>query len=98
VLEVEVTARALAQIEAAATWWARQRPAAPDAVGVDFEHAMALLASQPGIGARSRATLYPHLRRLYLPRIRYHVYYDLRPGKVVILAFWHASRGSAPSF
>lgn len=44
----------------------------------------------------SRTVRYPDLRRLYLSRVRHHVYYDVRPGKVVILAFWHASRGSGP--
>jgi hypothetical protein len=30
-------------------------------------------------------------------RIRYHFYSHVRVGKVVIVAFWHASRGSGPS-
>ena len=95
-LDVEVTPRAAFQIEAAATWWSTNRPAAPDAVRVDFREAVALLSSQPGVGAKSRSALYPELRRLYLSRVRYHIYYHTRPGKIVILAFWHASRGSGP--
>ena len=96
-LEVEVTPRALAQIEAAAVWWTRNRPAAPDAIRLDFAQATTLLSRQPGIGAKSSTPRYPDLRRLYLSRVRYHVYYDVRPGKVVILAFWHASRGAGPT-
>ena len=96
-LDVEVTPRAAAQIETAAVWWAKNRPAAPDGIRVDFEEAKKLLSRQPGVGARSRTDRYPNLRRLYLSRVRYHIYFDLRPGKVVILAFWHASRGSGPS-
>ena len=34
--------------------------------------------------------------RVLLDRVHYHVYYDMRPGKVVVLAFWHASRGEQP--
>ena len=79
-------------MEAAAVWWARNRPAAPDAIRLDFQDARALLSRQPGIGARSSTVRYPTLRRLYLSRVRYHVYYDVRPGKVAILAFWHSSR------
>jgi len=96
VLAVEVTPRAIAQLERAAKWWAANRPAAPGAIASDFEAASKLLARQPGIGAPSRSPRYPELRRLYLERIRYHVYYDIRPGRLVILAFWHASREHAP--
>jgi plasmid stabilization system protein ParE len=96
VLEVEVTPRAAAQIERAAAWWAENRPAAPDAIRVDFEEAVSLLSRQPGVGARSSTTRYADLRRLYLARVRYHIYYRVRSEKVVILAFWHASRGTGP--
>ncbi|MFL6293472.1 MAG: type II toxin-antitoxin system RelE/ParE family toxin [Thermoanaerobaculia bacterium] len=96
-LEVEVTPRAAAQIERAAAWWAENRPAAPDAIRVDFQEARSLLSRQPGVGARSRTASYPDLRRLFLARVRYHIYYRVSPGKVVVLAFWHASRGAGPS-
>lgn len=96
VLEVEVTRRAAAQIERAAAWWAENRPAAPDAIRVDFQEATVLLSRQPGIGAKSGTVRYPELRRLFLSRVGYHIYYVVRPGKVVLLAFWHASRGTGP--
>jgi plasmid stabilization system protein ParE len=96
VLTVEVTPRALAQLERAARWWRINRPAAPGAIAADFEAATKLLALQPGIGARSSSAHYPELRRLYLERLRYHVYYDIRPRKIVVLAFWHASREEQP--
>ena len=96
-LHVEVTPRAAIQIEAAATWWAKNRLAAADAIRVDFQEAKALLSRQPGIGATSSTARYPELRRLYLSRVRYHIYYYVRGDKVVIVAFWHASRGSSPT-
>ncbi len=95
-LAVEVTPRAAAQIERAAQWWAEHRPAAPEAIRVDFEEAQMLLARQPGVGARSATLRYPDLRRVYLSRVRYHLYYRVEPEKVVVLAFWHASRGTGP--
>jgi len=91
-----VTPRAAGQIERAAQWWAENRPAAPDAIADDFEEAKSLLAVQPGVGAKSSSARFPDLRRLYLSRVRYHVYYRVAPGKVVVLAFWHASRGTGP--
>ena len=96
-LTVEVTPRAAAQIERAAHWWAENRPAAPNAITDDFEEANKLLAQQPGVGARSSSMRYPELRRLFLSRVRYHIYYRVAPGKVIVLAFWHASRATAPS-
>lgn len=91
---VVVTRRAAQQLERAASWWRDNRLAAPEAVADDFEDALKLLAQQPELGARSASPRYPNLRRLFLSRIRYHVYYQALPGKVVILAFWHASRRS----
>jgi plasmid stabilization system protein ParE len=97
VLDVEVTPRAAVQIETAAAWWAKNRLAAPDAIRADFQEAKALLSQQPGVGARSSTPRYPDLRRVYLSRVRYHIYYRVRSGRIVILAFWHASRGSGPN-
>jgi plasmid stabilization system protein ParE len=97
VFEVEVTPRAAAQIERAAAWWAENRLAAPDAIRIDFQEAKSLLSRQPGIGAKSSTPRYPDLRRLFLSRVGYHIYYRVVPGKVVILAFWHARRGTGPN-
>jgi len=72
------------------------RLAAPDAIRLDLEDALGLLAHQPGIGARSKSSRYPDLRRLYLSRVRYHIYYQIAGDSLVVLAFWHASRGSGP--
>ena len=91
-----MTRRALAKLERAALWWADHRPAAPGAIARDFETATRLLALQPGIGARCASPRYPGLRSLQLDRVRYDLYYELRPGKIVVLAFWHSNRSSAP--
>ena len=55
-----------------------------------------LLSRQPGVGAQASTAHYLGLRRLFLSRVRYHIYYQVKTGKVVILAFWHASRGAGP--
>jgi plasmid stabilization system protein ParE len=93
---VEVTPRALAQIERAAKWWATNRPAAPGAIADDFEAAAKLLALQPGIGERSASRKYPGLRCLQLDRVRYDIYYHVLPDRVVVLALWHSNRGAGP--
>jgi plasmid stabilization system protein ParE len=87
VLEVEITPRAAAQIERAAEWWAVNRPAAPDAIRTDFQEALLLLSRQPGVGAKSRTARYPDLRRLFLSRVGYHIYYRVKPGAWSCLRF-----------
>jgi hypothetical protein len=64
VLDLEVTPLAALQVEAAARWWAQNRPAASDAIRIDFQEAVALLSRQPGVGAVSSTPRYPDLRRL----------------------------------
>ena len=96
-LKVEVTPVAAIQIEAAAAWWAQNRPGAPDAIRVDFQEGLALLSRQPGVGAKSSTGRYPNLRRMYLSRVRYHIYYEVQRDAILILAFWHASRGGKPA-
>jgi hypothetical protein len=49
VLAVEITPRAAAQVERAAHWWAENRPAAPEAIRIDFDEAQVLLARQAGL-------------------------------------------------
>lgn len=51
-LRVKISARAANQVRKAAEWWVVNRPAAPGAIGVDFGESVALLAEQPGIGAK----------------------------------------------
>lgn len=93
---VEISVRAAAQVRQAARWWQAHRPSAPGAVGLDFREAIALLAEQPGIGARYEGSRTPGVRRLYLSRIRYFVYYRASDDALDVLAFWHESRGHQP--
>lgn len=55
-----------------------------------------MLAEQPGIGARYEGSRTPGVRRLYLSRIRYFVYYRASDDALDVLAFWHESRGHQP--
>jgi len=91
-LSVKISARAAREVKEAALWWQVNRPAAPGAIGKDFGEAVALLAEQPGIGAKYSGSRLPHVRRLYLSRVRYYIYYAADAGVLKVLAFWHASR------
>jgi plasmid stabilization system protein ParE len=76
---------------------AANRPKAPDAFVVDFEHALRLIASQPAIGARARNVKLEDVRRVHLARVHYYLYYRVTAQPAIeVLALWHTSRGTAP--
>lgn len=88
---VDISKRALKQLDAAARWWEEHRDKAPEAFDEDMTAAFEDLAETPLIGnpVHSRR---PGLRRLLIPRIRYYVYYRVESATVRIKAIWHASR------
>jgi len=96
-LRVKISARAAGQVRRAAEWWAQNRPAAPGAIGADFGESVALLAEQPGMGARYEGARAPGVRRLFLGRVGYFIYYKAEGDTLRVLAFWHASREHQPA-
>lgn len=95
-LRVKISARAAGQIRRAAAWWAENRPSAPGAIAHDLEESVALLAEQPGIGSRYTGARAGQVRRLYMGRVGYFLYYRATPKDLEVLAFWHARRGRQP--
>jgi plasmid stabilization system protein ParE len=96
VLEIEVTPRALMQLRRAAKWWRANRLSVSEAVAEDFEHAVKLLAFEPGIGTRTESERYPELRRFQIDRVRHHIFYQVKKGKLVVLAFWGSEKEFRP--
>lgn len=96
-LQVVIKPRALRQIEKAAEWWGSNRPAAPGAIRLDLQGALRVLAEHPGIGTKVENDRKVEVRRLYLTRIRYFIYYRVMGQNLDIIAFWHERRGSEPS-
>ena len=95
-LRVKISARAAMQTRRAAEWWHQNRPAAPGAVARDIGESVALLAEQPGIGAKYEGARTPDVRRLFLGRIGYFLYYRVSDEALEVLALWHASREEQP--
>lgn len=95
-LSVRISARAASQIRHAAQWWLENRPAAPGAIAHDVRESIALLAEQPGIGSKCSGARAVGVRRLYLGRIGYFLYYRASGDALDVLAFWHARRGRQP--
>ena len=96
-LRVRISARTAAEVRRAAEWWLVNRPAAPGAIGTDFAAAAALLSEQPGIGAKYAGSRTPGVRRLFLSRVGYFIYYTANTTDLNVLAFWHASREHQPA-
>lgn len=96
-LRVRISARAATQVQRAAEWWAQNRLAAPGAIGADFGEAVALLAEQPSIGAKYLGARTPGVRRLFLGRVGYFIYYKAEGDTLHVLALWHASREHQPT-
>jgi plasmid stabilization system protein ParE len=95
---VEFSPEALGHVEQIAAWWEENRPARPALFRDELEAAVCRLETAPRGGVfygRTRIAL----RRLFMPRTRYHVYYTVEEtdGLVRVHAVWHASRGHAPS-
>ena len=96
-LGVRIKPRAQREIERAAEWWAENRPAAVGAIRNDIEATLALLVEEPGIGTKIETARPEVVRRLYLTRVRYFLYYRVRGNILEVVAFWHSSRETAPS-
>jgi len=97
-LPIRITARAVQQIRDAESWWRIHRTAAPNAIAQELERAFSLIAAQPQAGGRAANVRLTEVRRVYLPRIKYHLYYHViaAPVCVEIVALWHARRGEGP--
>lgn len=96
-LVLHITRRAAAEIERHAQWWAMNRPAAPGAIRKDLEAAFRVLKEQPGIGSVVAEASSPDIRRFYVDRIRYWVYFRVREDRLEILSVWHSARGHGPA-
>jgi plasmid stabilization system protein ParE len=96
---VALAAKARAHLAAIQRWWLANRPAAPDLFGAEFRAAARRVASAPLSAAVYRTMNGREIRRLLMPRSRYHVYFEVRDAsrEVFILAIWHAARGRSPA-
>jgi plasmid stabilization system protein ParE len=97
VLRLRITRRAASEIERAESWWRANRLAVPSAIRDDLKSAFDLLLRQPGMGVRVGNTRLSGVRRLFLGRIRYFLYYRVERKELVVLSVWHSSRGKGPS-
>jgi plasmid stabilization system protein ParE len=97
-LVVAFTPRASHEVAEAKRWWRANRTKAPDALEEELRAALELIASTPTIGTIARNVRLSGVRRIFLKRVNYFLYY--RPPAntpvVQVVALWHARRGTAP--
>lgn len=95
---VRLARRARREAAALDSWWREHRPAAPTLFTDELDQAVSLLEVIPEMGPTYQTRGEIVLRRLMLPKTRYHVYYVHNPGTalVVVLSIWSAQRGRAP--
>lgn len=91
---VRISSFALHQIDHASAWWRKNRDKAPTALDDDIDAAIALIRRSPGIG--QPVQLRKPARRVWMPRVRFFLYYRERDDLIEIIALWHGSRRSPP--
>ncbi len=92
-MKLRLSKRATEQIRAADAWWQENRGDS-HLLREEVGRALALLRETPHIGARD--SKWPQVRRWYLRRVRYFIYYRVEDSYVDVLAFWHDARGTSP--
>jgi plasmid stabilization system protein ParE len=95
-IEVVVVPTALEHVRQIDAWWQRERRSVPDLFIEEFRAALERLATLPAAGTVYPGGHRPDLRRLLMPRTRYHVYYVAERDRVAVLAVWHSRRGGSP--
>lgn len=98
-LIVSFTPRADRHVENAGMWWRENRTKAPEAFVEDLEEALEFISTQPHVGAIARNVRLKEIRRVYLDRTGYYLYYRIRgtpPQSLEVVALWHSSRGRGP--
>jgi plasmid stabilization system protein ParE len=95
---VAFTPRASREVAEAKRWWRANRTKAPDALEEELRTMLDLIATTPSVGSFARNIALPGVRRIFLNRVNYFLYYrpqlDMRVIEVV--ALWHARRGTGP--
>jgi plasmid stabilization system protein ParE len=96
-LAIRYTRGALRDIEGARDWWKRNRDKAPTALADSIDTVVGLIADAPDIGVPCRGPMSEGVRRILLPRVRYHLYYRVigdPATSVDILSLRHTSRAA----
>lgn len=95
---VSFTPRAKREVAEAKRWWRAGRTKAPDALEEELRTALDVIERTPQIGAIAYNVALPGVRRVFLNRVNYFLYYraKLETRTIEVVALWHARRGTGP--
>ena len=94
---VFTTLAAESHISAIDSWWRAHRTSAPELFLAELGEALDVLEEMPFAGAPYSPSPIIGVRRLLLAESRHHIYYVIVGDAVIVLAVWHANRGSGPA-
>lgn len=96
---VRVAPKARTQIRTVNGWWVEHRPYNPSLFREELAAAAAQLRYSPRAAPLYESANFAEVRRVILPRTRYHLYYvvDEPRQSVRVLAIRHAARGAGPA-
>lgn len=97
--EVRIAPKARTQIRTVQRWWLENRPYNPSLFREELNVAAAQLRLAPRAGPVYESASFAEVRRIILPKTRYHLYYTVdEPRRIVrVLAIRHAARGTGPA-
>lgn len=94
-MKIRFSARARREANRINSWWIENRPSAPELFTEELGHALELVSLNPGLGTIYEST-YGVVRRVLLPRTRYHMYYAREQSEIVLISIWGAQRKRGP--
>ena len=95
-LPIHTTDEADAHIRQIDDWWRRNRLGSPNLFAEELAETFEMIGSAPFSGHPYRSLELSDARRILLRRTGFYVYYVPAQSEVLIVAVWHARRGSGP--
>jgi plasmid stabilization system protein ParE len=95
-VRVTMTRTAGEQARVIDNWWRANRTAAPLLFVQELSSAVEMLGRFPRLGRKIRMPGGTRVQRFLMVATRNHVYYRFDGEQVVIVAIWHAVRGTGP--
>lgn len=97
-MKLRLGRRVITEIERKESWWAKNRPKAPDLFARELRDTLELVRTTPGAGIGWPTARRPTLRRILMVRTQNHLFFmvDDSEQAIDVLAIWGASRKRAP--
>ena len=94
--QVEFSPRARRHVVTIQQWWRQNRLAAPDLFAEELAGVVADLVEGSVLGVVFATVNGLEVRRVLMPRTRYHLHRQNSSDTLEVVAVWHTSRGRGP--